>query len=121
MDSPTYQEKTFYDDDWTKEVDAHFLGVLALQQQLGNFSFGEKNYYAMGVATDALYDLYGKVFTYVDCERRMKKLYDRYLCFEWMLSLPDVVYYPVTNYVNVPACTWEFMFNVSSSICLSFV
>lgn len=121
MDAPTYQERRFYDDGWTKEVDAHFLGMLALQQQLGNFTYGEKNYYAIGIAIDAIFDHCGKVFSYGDCEHCLTKLFDRYCCFEWMLSLPDVVYDPVTNYVNSYASTWEFMYRVWSSTCPTFL
>lgn len=66
-------------------------------------------------AIDVVFDHYGKIFSYTDGNDRLKKHYDRYLCFEWMLSLGDVVYDPVTNYVNAPASTWEFMFKVCST------
>lgn len=112
MAATTVQDEMLYDAQWTKEIDILFIDVLAFQQQIGNFTFG-RNLRPLELPLTLFLANLGRSFHTVNVKRRFLKLFKPYTTMQWMLSLKDVMYDPVTKYIHAPARTWEFMFQVT--------
>lgn len=109
------QGSYLYDGEWSKEIDMLFIEVISFQHEIGNFTFGAKNYSAIGLTIDTINRQHGKHFSYKYCELKVNHLFKRYNTFAWMLSLTEVMYDEVTKHVHAPNRMWDFIIQVLHS------
>lgn len=110
------QSLLFYDSEWDKYTDNIFIDVLAFQARMENFTWGETNFSAMYCAKEQVRKRTGIDWPHSVLLDRLRKLEERYTTFEWILSIPGVVFDPMTNIVHASPGTWDFIFKVCCTI-----
>lgn len=107
------QSDYFYDSQWDMYTDNIFCDTLGFKARMGNFTRGESNFSAIFGAKEEIRKRTGKDFPLDALHERLCKLEHRYRTFSWMLSIPGVLFDPMTNRVHATQGVWDFMLKVT--------
>ncbi|KAK4424895.1 hypothetical protein Salat_1683100 [Sesamum alatum] len=113
-DGHMWQQKLFYCEHWTPEIEDTFVQSLLAHHRKGSFHHDRMNCHAVLCALFDINARFGSTLSYSYCQRKLEKLKIRYRVFSWITSLVAVEWDPKTNHISADDYTWEQIAKVKS-------
>ncbi|KAK4424858.1 hypothetical protein Salat_1679400 [Sesamum alatum] len=102
-----WQNKMFYCEHWTPEIEDTFIQSLLAHHRKGTFHHERTNCHAVLCALFDINARYGATLSYSYCQRRLAKLKIRHHVFSWVTSLVAVEWDPKKNIISADTYVWE--------------
>ncbi|KAK4416802.1 hypothetical protein Salat_2505700 [Sesamum alatum] len=102
-----WQNKMFYCEHWTPELEDTFIQSLLAHHRKGTFPHERTNCHAVLCALFGINARYGAKLSYSYCQRHLAKLKIRHHVFSWVTSLVAVEWDPKKNIISADTYVWE--------------
>ncbi|KAK4426559.1 hypothetical protein Salat_1424500 [Sesamum alatum] len=102
-----WQQKLFYCQHWTPEIEGTFVQSLLAHHRKGSFHHERVNCHAVLCALFNIHARFCCTLSYSYCQRRLEKLKIRSRVFSWITSLAAMEWDPKTNQISVDNYLWE--------------